>query len=207
MPSHPGKKKAGRKKPAKKAPRKKAANKKDSARKAQAFTARQLRFIDEYQVDANATQAAVRAGYSEKTAKSQGARLLTNVDIVAAIAKAEQVRSERCQYTADQALLDLIPLTDVNVANFITPEGKLAGIAEIGKLPWDITAQIVSLKTVEKFDQFGNPIIETEFKLHDRVKAITQAGRHRAVQAWAERVEVSHSLADRMAAIRSGEAG
>lgn len=45
------------------------------------LTKKQQRFCDEYLIDANATQAAIRAGYSKKTARSQGQRLLTNVDI------------------------------------------------------------------------------------------------------------------------------
>ena len=49
------------------------------------LTAKQKRFIEEYLIDLNATQAAIRAGYSEKTARSQGQRLLTNVDIQNAI--------------------------------------------------------------------------------------------------------------------------
>ena len=49
------------------------------------LTDKQRRFVDEYMSDLNATQAAIRAGYSEKTARSQGQRLLTNVDIAAAI--------------------------------------------------------------------------------------------------------------------------
>ena len=47
------------------------------------LTAKQQRFCDEYLIDMNATQAAIRAGYSEKTAKAQGSRLLTNVDVKA----------------------------------------------------------------------------------------------------------------------------
>ena len=50
-----------------------------------ALNDRQKRFADEYIVDLNATQAAIRAGYSEKTARSQGQRLLTNVDVQAYI--------------------------------------------------------------------------------------------------------------------------
>ncbi len=46
-----------------------------------ALNDKQKRFADEYLIDLNATQAAIRAGYSEKTARSQGQRLLTNVDI------------------------------------------------------------------------------------------------------------------------------
>ena len=45
------------------------------------LTEKQKKFVDEYLIDLNATQAAMRAGYSEKTARSIGQRLLTNVDI------------------------------------------------------------------------------------------------------------------------------
>ena len=57
------------------------------------FTTRQQRFIECY--SGNATQAAIQAGYSEKTARSAGQRLLTNVDIQSAIrSREEQRRSE-----------------------------------------------------------------------------------------------------------------
>ena len=52
------------------------------------LTGKRARFAEEYSVDLNATQAAIRAGYSEKTAASQGERLLRNVEIAAAIAEA-----------------------------------------------------------------------------------------------------------------------
>lgn len=60
------------------------------------LTAKQKRFCDEYLIDLNATQAAIRTGYSEKTAKAQGSRLLTNVDIRAYIDKRlEEMQSEK----------------------------------------------------------------------------------------------------------------
>lgn len=58
------------------------------------LTPKQRLFVQEYLVDLNATAAARRSGYSKKTAKSQGQRLLTKVDIKAAIAKAQKVRGE-----------------------------------------------------------------------------------------------------------------
>jgi len=66
------------------------------------LTPRQRMFVQEYLVDLNATQAAARAGYSKKTARSQGQRLLTNADIAAAIAKAQAARAERLEITADR---------------------------------------------------------------------------------------------------------
>lgn len=190
--------KAARKKSAARAPTKR---KSSAARPGRKLTTRQSRFVDEYAIDANATQAAIRAGYTEKTAYAVGSHLLKNVKVAAAVAANEQARSERLRYTADEALRDLIPLCKTNIKNYIV-DGKLAGVAEIGELPDDIAACITGIETTEKFDQFGNPIIETKFKLHDRVKAVTQAGRHRAVQAWTETVEHNHTFGERMDAIR-----
>jgi hypothetical protein len=70
-------------------------------------TPKQKRFVDEYLLDPNATQAAIRAGYSPKTARAIGSRLLTDVDIAATIEKAQAKRSERVEITADQILKDL----------------------------------------------------------------------------------------------------
>lgn len=63
------------------------------------MTARQKAFVQEYLIDLNATQAAIRAGYSPRTAKQMGQRLLTNVDLKSHIA--EQMERIRTQRTAD----------------------------------------------------------------------------------------------------------
>lgn len=61
------------------------------------LTPKQSRFVEEYLVDLNATQAAIRAGYSEKTAQEQSSRLLSNVIISDAVAAAQKARPERTQ--------------------------------------------------------------------------------------------------------------
>lgn len=71
------------------------------------LTAKQARFKDEYLIDNNATQAAIRAGYSAKTAKSQGQRLLTNVDIAAAIKAGQKEIAKRNGLTIDDILDEL----------------------------------------------------------------------------------------------------
>ena len=68
---------------------------------------RQCRFVAEYLVDLNATQAAVRAGYSARTARTQAADLLTNPNIAAAIVEAQAARSRRTEVTADRVVLEL----------------------------------------------------------------------------------------------------
>ena len=68
------------------------------------LTAKQARFVAEYLIDLNATQAAIRAGYSKRTARSQGQRLLTNVDIAKAIAAGQAERGKRTEIDADYVL-------------------------------------------------------------------------------------------------------
>ena len=68
------------------------------------LTAKQQRFVGEYLIDLNATQAAIRAGYSEKTAKSVGHENLTKPDIAEAISEAQNKRSERVEITQDYVL-------------------------------------------------------------------------------------------------------
>lgn len=80
------------------------------------LTDKQRRFVDEYLVDLNATQAAIRAGYSEDTARQIGSENLSKPDIADAIAEAMAERSKRVQITADEVLRELkdIATTDAN---------------------------------------------------------------------------------------------
>ena len=71
------------------------------------LTDRQQRFVDEYMVDLNATQAAIRAGYSAHTANEQGARLLANVSVGLAVTHARSAQQERTQITADKWLVEV----------------------------------------------------------------------------------------------------
>lgn len=68
------------------------------------LTPKQAAFVREYLVDLNATQAAIRAGYSARTANEQAARLLANVSVAAAIERAMAQRAERTEITQDMVL-------------------------------------------------------------------------------------------------------
>jgi phage terminase small subunit len=71
------------------------------------LAAQQLRFVDEYLLDLNAAQAAIRAGYSARTAYTVGPRLLRDPRIAAAVSAAQAARSERTGITADRVLGEL----------------------------------------------------------------------------------------------------
>ncbi len=71
------------------------------------LTPKQARFVEEYLLDLNATQAAIRAGYSKKTANEQGAQLLAKLSIREAVAEAQAIRSKRTEITQDEVIQGL----------------------------------------------------------------------------------------------------
>lgn len=71
------------------------------------MTPKQQRFVEEYLIDLNATQAAIRAGYSVRTAKVQGCQNLTKLNIQQAIQVAQEKRAARTEVTADYVIKGL----------------------------------------------------------------------------------------------------
>ena len=94
---------------------------------------RQQRFVDEYLVDLNATQAAIRAGYSSKTARQIGQNLLTKVDIQQAISAAQSKRQERTELTADEVIRDLREVRDICMGR------KIVKVVEVVKFEGEAT--------------------------------------------------------------------
>ena len=78
----------------------------------QKLTPKQARFVAEYLVDLNATQAAIRAGYSRKTADSIGLQLLRKTQVALAIQKAQEDRARRVELTQDEIIRDIMDVRD-----------------------------------------------------------------------------------------------
>lgn len=139
------------------------------------LTAKQARFVEEYLVDLNATQAAIRAGYSAKTAEQQGSRLLGNVEVSATIATAQQQRSERVQLHADDVLSELRALVRSNVKHFVI--GELGQVELAPGAPEDAWRAVASVKHKIRSDDDG-VTREVELKLWDKNSAIDKAMKH-----------------------------
>lgn len=97
-----------------------------------ALTDKQQRFVAEYLVDLNATQAAIRAGYSAKTANREGSRLLSNVDIAALIKKKQAKVEERAEWTAADRLKMLATIAQGSVKD--DPRVAVSAISEANKM-------------------------------------------------------------------------
>ena len=139
-------------------------------------------FCEEYLIDLNATQAAIRAGYSVESAGSIGSELLKKPEIRARIEKAMAERSKRTGINADRVLRELGRIAFVDPSDVIdldTAEVK----PDASK---DDLAAIAGMKVKyvphKDFDDDGEPIIEQaierEVKLCDKLKALEMCGRH-----------------------------
>ena len=96
------------------------------------LTAKQAAFVREYMLDFNATQAAIRAGYSQKTAQEQGARLLSNVMVKSALAELQKQAAERNEITVDDIIQELDENRRVALSAPI-PQASAATAATLGK--------------------------------------------------------------------------
>ena len=146
------------------------------------LTAKQMRFVDEYLVDFNATQAAIRAGYSPKTAAAAAARLLRNVNIQAEIARRQKDLQRRTEISQDRVVKELARIAFADASDYACVEtymyenkdGTLSPLQVVspkdtGVLSDDQRAAIAGIK------QGANGI---EIKLHDKIKALELLGRH-----------------------------
>lgn len=137
------------------------------------LTARQRRFVEEYLVDLNATQAAIRAGYSPKTAYSIGEENLRKPEIREEIDKALADRSRRTGINQDRTLLEWGRIAFVNIADVVDLNtGEIRPDAS----PDDLAA-VVSVK-VKRFPTADGEGIEREIRLADKLKALEMIGRH-----------------------------
>jgi phage terminase small subunit len=116
------------------------------------LTSKQRRFVEEYLVDLNATQAAIRAGYSRKTARSIAEENLTKPDIAQAVAEAQAARAERTQMAADRALRELARIAFSDIRSLFDKKGALRNIAELSE---DEAAALAAVEVSEIFEGRG----------------------------------------------------
>jgi phage terminase small subunit len=137
------------------------------------MTAKMKRFCEEYMIDLNATQAAIRAGYSPHTAKAIGTENLAKPAIRACIDKALAERSKRTGINADRVLLELARLGYAN----LTDVANLDEAALREGVSRDDTAAIQSIK-VKRIPTENGDIIEREIKICDKKAPLELLGKH-----------------------------
>lgn len=153
------------------------------------LTPKQQLFVQEYLVDLNATQAAIRAGYSVRTARAVGSENLTKPDIAAAIAEAQTKRAQRTQIDADWLLTRLAEESTADVADLYDEHG---GLKPVKDWPLIWRQGLVAGLDVEEIRVEGVVVGSIrKLKLSDRIKRLELIGRHIDVGAFKDKVEHS----------------
>lgn len=137
------------------------------------LTKKQKLFVEEYLIDLNATQAAIRAGYSPDTAQQMGSENLSKPVIKNAINKAIADRSRRTGINQDRVIQEIAKMAFLNPVDVIDmDEATIKGEANR-----DDTACIASVK-VKVIPGEGGNITEREVKIYDKLKALELLGKH-----------------------------
>ena len=137
------------------------------------LTPKQQRFIDEYLVDLNATQAALRAGYSEKTAAAIAGENLSKPIIREGIQKAFEERANRTKTTQDRVVLELARIAFASIGTMATWTGDAIVLKDSESLSDDDRAAV---SEVVKTETPNGPNIR--IKLADKLNALEKLGRH-----------------------------
>lgn len=157
-----------------------------------ALTPKQQRFVEEYLIDLNGTQAAIRAGYSAKTANEQAARLLANASISAAVAAGKEARSIKTGIDAAWLLSRLAEESTADVADLYDEHG---GLRPVHEWPLIWRQGLVAGLDVEEIREEGAVVgIIRKVKLSDRVKRLELIGRHVDVQAFKDKIEQTGAM-------------
>jgi len=137
------------------------------------LTKKQQLFVDEYLIDLNATQAAIRAGYSTTSARQIADENMSKPDIKNAIDRAIAERSKRTGVNADRIIRELAKIAFVNPTDVINMDEATI----LDAATRDDTAAISSVK-VKRIPTEDGDIVEREVKVYDKTKALELLGKH-----------------------------
>ena len=142
-----------------------------------ALTPKQARFVAEYLIDLNATRAARAAGYSIKTAESQGYENLRKPEIMAAVTAGKARQLEQADLSAVRVLEEYRRLAFLDLRTFFDDDGNLKPIKDLTP---EQGAALASFEVIKKNAEAGDGIIDTvhKIKVWDKTKALQDLAKH-----------------------------
>lgn len=160
-------------------------------------TAKQQRFCEEYLIDLNATRAAIRAGYSPRSARTDGPRLLENADVRARIDEEMALRSRRTGVSADRVVRELARVAFVRASDVI--DAKTGGLRDDASK--DDLAAVAGMRVKD-----GGEFTEREVRMCDKVRALELLGKHLGM--FTDNVQIEGAvpvIVDDTACVEGGE--
>ncbi|MDI9801737.1 terminase small subunit [Citrobacter koseri] len=151
-----------------------------------ALTDKQEMFCREYLIDLNATQAAIRAGYSVKTANRTASENMSKPDIQSRIAELKAQRNDLVGINATYVLNRLVEIDQMDVLDILTPTAELKPVSQWPKV-WRTT--LSGLDVVEMSAEGSTVALLKKIKWPDKVKNLELLGKHIDVNAFKETVD------------------
>lgn len=153
------------------------------------LTDKQKKFVEEYLIDLNATQACIRAGYNVKDSQQAseiGCQLLKKTQVSNAITVAMAERSRRTGISQDRVVNELAKIAFVNMLDVVDEEGRIRSTAS-----QDDLACIESIKHKESSSINGDST-EREVKIASKLKALELLGKHLGM--WNDKLDVNMNV-------------
>ena len=155
-----------------------------------ALNEKQKRFCEEYLIDLNATQAAIRAGYSVKTANEQGSQLLAKLSVQEEISAKMAERSKRTGVNQDRIVQELARLAFCNITDVVDRDGKIRDSATEDDLAC-IESMKVKKTSIGNEENFSDSE-EREVKIYSKLKALELLGKHLGM--WRDKQDINIAL-------------
>ncbi len=165
------------------------------------LTPRQTRFVSEYLVDLNATQAAIRAGYSPRSDQVTSSRLLSNAMVQAHIAAAERKSLEKSEVTATRVIAELARLAFADTTALFDAQNRLKPFTALSPAQ---KATIAKVETVIRNVSGADGHTDTVLKVttHDKVRALEMLAKHLGLLKTVVEVENVDALVARLESAR-----
>jgi phage terminase small subunit len=162
------------------------------------LTDKQRRFIAEYLVEGNATQAALRAGYAKGSAEVTGCRMLRNAKVAAEIASGRQAQAEKAEITGQRVLEELAGIGFANMLDYLSIDKDGDPYVDLSRLNRRQAAAIAEV-TVEDFKEGrgknARDVRRVRFKLHDKRAALVELGKRFGL--WEKQADEPPAAIDR----------
>ena len=171
------------------------------------LTPKQMRFVDEWLIDFNGKQAAIRAGYSAKTAEATAARLLRNVKVQAEIARRQKDLQKRTEISQDRVVKELARVAFADATDYAQVETRIVEKDD----GTEVSYQTVTLKNTAELSPEQRAAIAgikqgangIEVKLCDKLKALELLGRH--IGMFNDKLEVKATVENPFAGLSTEE--
>lgn len=171
------------------------------------LTPKQMRFVDEWLIDFNGKQAAIRAGYSAKTAEATAARLLRNVKVQAEISRRQKDLQRRTEVTQERVVTELARVAFADATDYAQVETRMIEKDD----GTEVSYQTVTLKNTAELSPEQRAAISgikqgangIEVKLCDKIKALELLGRH--IGMFNDKIEVKATVDNPFAGLSTEE--